>query len=178
MRYFRLEQDKRFTDIPYIMNGFNKIDGRKIRRDQSRSLPHRVLMELYPNPNTVFGDIILSPYLLLSEKAREAVNLYEQRLPYKQVVLLDSENALTNLYFLPILEVVDCLSAASEMNRGRTVIRRAVLLKSKLPSPSIFRLDNVDCAQIIVRLDLAESLLRRGVRGIKLRETIVSEEEQ
>jgi hypothetical protein len=84
MRYFRLEQDKRFTDIPYIMNGFNKIDGRKLRRGQSRSLPHRVLMELHPNLNTVFGDIILSPFPLLSEKAREAVNLYEQRLPYKR----------------------------------------------------------------------------------------------
>ena len=170
MRYFLLEHDEKFQDVPLLKSWHAQLDVRKIKRGQSHALPHRVLLEIYPNPSTVFSDVIVKPFLLLSDMARKTVSIYESRIPYKQVVLLDYDNGLTSLYFLPILETVYCLSTKSEISREKTVIYHPVFEESKLPTQSIFELGGLDNSFIVIRLDLAESLLRRGMRGIVLRE--------
>lgn len=174
MRYFLLEQDEDFSDVPYVKSWPEKFDVRKIKQNQSYRLPRRVLLEIHSNEHTVFSDVIVKPFLLFSNTARETVSIYESRIPYKQVVLLDVEYGLTSIYFLPVLETVDCLSPKSELNPGRTVIRHAIIEALKLPDRSIFKLGNTKGTHIVVRLDLAESLLRRNVRGINFREIEVA----
>jgi hypothetical protein len=176
VRYFIIKQDEQCPDAPNIINWFGKLDVRKIKQGASHALPRRLLLPISSNPNTVFTDVVSVPFLLYSERVMRTVGVYESSMVYKQVVLLDGKNQLAELYFLPILKAVDCLSDKSELNRDASVIRRAVLLAHKLPDRSIFRLGEVNCVCTIVRLDLAESLLRRGVRGISLHEVEIDSE--
>jgi len=169
-----MECDEKCIDAPDIINWYDKLDVRQIKRGESYKLPRRMILEIQKNENTVFTDVVSKPFLLYSDKVKEAVDIYETKIPYKQIVLLDGKSLLTALYYLPILETVDCLSDKSELNRDGSVIRRAVLDKAKLPNRSIFKLGGVKSTYMVVRLDLAESILRRGVRGIRLKETEIA----
>ena len=173
MRYFLMEQDEDCIDAPSIINWYDKLDVRKIERGLSGQLPQRVLLDIRENASTVFTDIISTPFLLYSKKVKDSVHIYEPKMPDKQIVLLDSTNHLTELYFMPILERFDCLSDKSELSRDGSVVLRAILDEAQLPDRSIFKLGGTSGVYTIVRLDLAESMLRRGVRGVSLKEVDV-----
>ena len=177
MRYFIMEQDEKYSDSPNIINWFGKINVQKLKQGQSWELPDRTLLEIRNNPDTIFTDVVSKPFLIYSKKTKDAVSIYESGIVHKQIVLLDDKNLMTELYYLPILKMIDCLSEKSELNTDKSIVRRAVLDKSKLPNRSIFVLDGLSSIYAVVRLDLAESLLRRGVRGITLRKVEIDEGE-
>ena len=66
------------------------------------------------------------------------------------------------------LDAVDCLSDQSEWNADRSVLRRGVLRAEKLGKQALFFLDGSKNTYVAARLDLVESLLKRGARGIGL----------
>ena len=177
MRYFIMEQDAEHNDAPNIINWYGKLDVQKLKQARSWEIPDRVLLEIRENPDTIFTDVISKPFLLYSKKTKDAVSIYESGIVHKQISLLDDQNLLTELYYLPILKSVDCLSDKSELNTDKSIIRRAVLDKNKLPRRSIFALDGLSSSYTVVRLDLAESLLRRGVRGVTFAKVEIDEGE-
>ncbi|MGL5085558.1 MAG: hypothetical protein ACRC68_07540, partial [Clostridium sp.] len=85
-----------------------------------------------------------------------------------QMVLLDAENGKSELYYLPALDRVDCLLEESKLNLDRSIIEKAVLDYEKIKDLSIFQIDNINSFYTVVRLDILESFLRRGAKGITI----------
>lgn len=168
MRFFILKTDKQFDTAPNILNWYPVVDTRFIRRGSSHRLPKRELLYIRSNPNTVFTDVIHRPFFLGTSVVRDVIKMYEPVTPFKELVLLDRENALTEVYYLPILEHCDCLAPQSELNMDRSVIKRAVIDMDAVGDKSIFYIDRVSSLYVVARLDLVESLLRRSVRGMGL----------
>lgn len=168
MNYFFIEADSIYETMPVINNWYGKIDERFIKLGQSYKLPDRELLFIQGNPNTQFIDVLSYPFFMVSSLVKEVIQKYEPKTIFKEIVLLDSENTLTQIYYYPILQEYDCLSDKSEINLDRSHIRRAIFDCDKIPDCSIFRLSNVKKSYVAIRLDLVESLLRRGSRGIKL----------
>lgn len=173
MRYFLLKQHAAFTHAPCLINWFNVFDARKLRPETAREIPYRSLIAVKPDAMLCFTDVVLSPYLLLSASLKKVVAAYEPGVQYKDVVLLDKEHEQYELYYLPILEEVDCLHETSECTLDRSRIKRAVFAREKLSARSIFRVGGLKDAHIAVRLDLAESFLRRKAAGMALTEVEV-----
>ena len=69
---------------------------------------------------------------------------------------------------MPIFEKIEALSEESEFNLDRTVVKKIVLDKDKINGIKIFQIKESSKTLIVIRLDVAESLLRRHFRGIKL----------
>ena len=170
MRYFIMEQDEEYINVPKIINWYDRIDVRQIKPGASGKLPPKIAFNIRENADVVFTDVLTNPFLLYSANIMEAVEIYEPKIPHKQIVLLEKKSRHTAVYYLPILKKVDCLSGKSELNRDKSIIRHAVLEETKLPPQSIFQLDGVLSTYTVIRLDLVESMLRRGMRGISLRE--------
>lgn len=169
MRYFIVEVNPAYQSAPVIINWYGKFDVRMINPKEHHKLPKRKLLMIQNYKNTVFTDIITFPFLLVSEKVYDVIKIYEPRTPFKQIVLLDSVNQAAQLYYLPILAVCDCLSEKSELNLDKSVIRRAVIEPEETQDKSFFRIGGVKNAYYVMRLDLAESLLRRDVKGLGLK---------
>lgn len=168
MRYFLLKQDDLYSDAPYIKNWNQTIDVRNISLGGAHRLKHRILVELVPNRHVVFLDVLTNPTLMYSEKVKNVTELYNENIKHKQVVLLDSENMFSELYFMPILPVIDCLSDKSKFNLDHSIVQEAILIEDKIRGHSLFWLAGVKSKYTVIRLDLAESLLRRRTRGVKL----------
>ena len=98
------------------------------------------------------------------------MEMYEPRTVWRETVLLDRENEKVSRYFLPFFEEVDCLSKHTVFNLNRSLLKEIVLDGKKVRGHAIFRIAGVEKAYIVGNLDVVESMLKRGLRGIGLTE--------
>ena len=104
----------------------------------------------------------------LSREAMEMVVLYEQELPFVFAALFDTKQGICGSYYCPIPEDVACVVE----RRGNGDIQ--ILLKQEqIGGKVLFRVDVRDKKRIVIRMDLAESLLARDITGLELREVTV-----
>ena len=96
----------------------------------------------------------------------EVVRLYQPHTIFKRIILLDTENARRECYHLPILPRIQCLTEESRWTRDRSVLLEGVMDTKKVEDLSIFYLAEPQGSHAVVRLDILESMLKRGARGI------------
>ncbi|MCM1235856.1 MAG: hypothetical protein NC489_37670 [Ruminococcus flavefaciens] len=168
MKYFLLKTDPQFDTSPVIAGWFQKIDRRNIQLGKSHDIENRQLFFIESNPITVFPDVLSFPAFMVTEKLRDVIRLYEPKMLFKEIVLLDQKYAKACTYHLPVLEYVDCLTGGSILTKDRSTIISAEIDPSKINEHSIAYIASVSNLYIIARLDIVESFLRRGAQGISL----------
>lgn len=175
MKFFLLGTDSNYSNHPQLVNWFGKLDFRCCHVNDAYKIPQRQLLRIQESENTVFTGIIDRPVPLITAEVKTVFDLYEPHIIYKEVVLLDSRYERTELYYLPILEEIDCLNEQSEFNLDRSVLRRGVIDYDRTEGKAVFRLGGVKHYYMVGRLDLVESILKRGVKGIGLTELEIYE---
>lgn len=175
MKFYILETDASYTNYPKIKKWFGRIDYRDLNIHDAYKIPHRQLFMIHENENTVFTSIVDKPFPMISTTVREVFDMYEPHIIYKEIVLLDQKYERAEVYYLPILEEVECLNEKSEYNMDRSIIEKGIIDYEKTEDKAIFRLKGFDHYYMVGRLDLVESILKRNVRGIGLKELGVCE---
>ena len=169
MNYFILSQDERITNAVEPI-GISQV----IRREMLT--PERVselddLDRQFPvlqKNASDYIDFIEKPIPLLSDPVKRLVEKYEPRLPLKSIVLMDQAALSQTLYWLVIPPKVACLSDRTEFHLDGTV--KKLVIDEALAAPyTIFKIDGIKEDYLIVNIELAESLLRRSFRGIRIR---------
>ena len=166
MKYFLISKDKNFTTAPDIINWYKDITFRNEKN--LHKLKNRTVFNIKPEKNIIWTDIISIPNFFVSQKIKDIIEKYDKKIKFKQVILLDKENANAEVYYLPLLDFIECLSNESIV--ARNTIKKCILKKDAIKDKVIFRIGDVNKRYIVVRLDLIESILRRDTRGIKLEE--------
>lgn len=169
MRYFLLEQDKGYTDIPVPLGWYEILAPGKAM-ESLKKLPRRTIFKIKTGENTVFLDFMTDPVVMVSEKVKECLELYEPNIPFKEIVLLDRRKKMSRGYFVPFLTELNCLAEESEYTNWNYDLKKAVLDGSKLKDKAVFTVKGPQKLNIAVRLDAAESLLRRSVKGLMFKE--------
>ncbi len=167
MNYFLLESDPLYTDAP-VISEWKSISLEHIMPGKSHQIPARSILHVVPNTYMTFVDIIEFPFLLISKKCMDVVKIYEPQIVSKQVILLDTENRKKQTYYLPILPHLECLSEKSILSPDKSELRKGILNLSKVGTEGIFHISDLSHFYTVVRLDVLESILKRGVRGIKV----------
>ena len=173
MRFFVLEADKGYATAAQIVNWYKELDIRDLHEGGYDKIPRRTLLRIQPNEKTVFLDVISSPFFLMTEKIMKCTALYEPNLLFKEMILLDQKNGKTQTYFHPMLRELDCLTENCIFNLDHSELKEIELEEEKTEDKAIFRLSEVKKSCVIVRLDLLESMLRRGAIGFSIREVKV-----
>lgn len=171
MKYYLLSWEDEGNPVPRIRNWMEKIDFHTMQQKEIEKLPSRMLLYIEENPDVLFTDIISNPFFMVSEMVWEVMEKYGEKAEHREVILLDTENGLTGIYYLPLLEECDCLSEKSVFNNSRTILHEIVLDEGKLADlPVIFRIADMEKDYVIGRMDFVESILRRGAKGIRIME--------
>jgi len=168
MRYYILENDPLFSDLPLLNDWGSKINPLFIRKGDTRKLPSRELIHLYPNEGMVFIDIIVKPFLLLAKEIKYIVSKYQPGIVFKEIALMEPKNEINRLYYLAILEELDCLHESNVFNRVKTRFERPVLISEVIKDQCFFKIAGTNKTHYVIRQDLVESLIRRQVRGMQL----------
>jgi hypothetical protein len=167
--YFLLSQDGRFNRTPRIKNLFYALDKGHINTKDAHRLPERIILETEEREEYDLPDILSDRLFLVSEKAKRVLSFYDKSIPFKTVVLLCGGEAAQ--YFLPVFEDVFCLHEQSEYTEFKA-LKRIVLDREKTGDKVVFRIEG-HTSKTVIRLDAAESLLRRKVTGLMFTEAEV-----
>lgn len=170
MKYFLLHTDTVYTTSPEIINWYRRIDVRNIHYEKAHLLPKRELLFMRGYADTVFTDIVDSPFLMVSELIKKVICMYQPETIFKEIILLDAVYEKSRRYFLPVFRKQHCLSEKSILNLDRSVIKQGILSRSKLNDQAVFRIGDVKNNYTVGRLDFVESILKRGAVGVGLTE--------
>ncbi|MCH5264095.1 MAG: hypothetical protein J1F42_14395 [Lachnospiraceae bacterium] len=174
MKYYMLEQDKSYANLPQLQNWYQNIDERDVHMGRYSRLPKKTMLYIRPDKNVLFPDILLYPFLMVGEKVKERLLKYEPNMQFCVVFLVDKENKGFQYYSVPFIKEIDCISDRSEFNRDRSVVHRLVLDGKKIPKERpLFLLQGLNTRCVVARMDFVESILRKEIYGIQLVEAQV-----
>lgn len=169
MKYFLISWEVQGNPVPRIVNWKERVDYHAIQTGNLEKLPRRTLLYIENNPDTVFSDIIMSPFFLVSDRVWDVIKMYGLGRKGRQMVLLDGVYGFAEIYYVLQLTECECIHADTQFNNDGSVIRKLVLNKEKSDGyPPFFRVAGLQKDYVIGRLDFVESILRRGAKGIKL----------
>ncbi len=176
MEYFRIRQDQRYPRPPVITNITDMVPGRRgVSRENAESIPDvNVLFANAPYPLD-FLDVLDSQLFLVSPEVKKVFRIYEPGMVFKEVCILNNKSEEHRLYALPLFLKMDCLAEGSIVCPDRSQVKRLCLRKDP-EAPSIFKIAGLMTDIVMLRLDVAENLLRRGIRRFVL-EAVEWEEE-
>jgi hypothetical protein len=170
MRYFMMKEDTMYANRPEILNWTKIIEARDLYKRDFSKIPKRIILEIKPNKDTDFLDIITLPFLLVSKKVYKLLQEFEPNLQYKEIILLDKKYGKAEEYFLPLIKTISCLTEKTEFNLDHSVLKRVFINRKKIGDKCIFAFDEGPKNLIVIRLDVAESILRRNRYGFMLTE--------
>ncbi|WP_110955868.1 hypothetical protein [Anaerosinus massiliensis] len=124
-----------------------------------------------------YPDIISRPAYLISNGVRMILGKYDRSLVFKAVPIIEQETGAQYLYWMMGVDEIDCLSDQTVYDKGGQ-IKEIVLDETKIGSKTIFKVRTRLGKYLIVRLDAAESLLRRPFYGISLTPVRTQQEEE
>lgn len=162
MKYYLIKESDQIKNTPHIMNWMKKIDERNITWGRYNKIPKITTLYVQDNNFIVFPDVLSRPFFLITDKLHDILELYEPNMDYRQIVLIDKKKNKAVQYFMPHLQIVDCLGDGTEFNMDHSELKHVVLDKNKMPDKAIFQLDGVTNRHVVVNLNVLESFLRRG----------------
>lgn len=169
MKYFVLDVHKAYF-TPQFTKWHGVLDLQSLREKERGSTLNYPIFQVSHHIQTVFTDILMHPCFMVSKKVMDTIKLYESSLHAHRIFLADSTIKKTCAYYIPILENLDVLTADSRVGRDKTTLEYIEIDDTKTKGKAIFQIENNGKIYVFVHLELVESLLRREVIGIDLRE--------
>lgn len=173
MKYFELVDTPELECAPRIKNWYGKFDVRDIRIDRFPQLPKMQLFTIESSEQTIFTDLILFPFLLISPNIRNVIEMYKENCFYRDIILLDEVSGESKLYYLPVLSETNRLQVKEKERENVAVVKKSTeeyVGKNSVLRKNIFWVRDSRKRHTIISLDLAESLLEREMFGIGLKE--------
>lgn len=168
MKYFLLNSDRNYKNIPHIKYWYEKMKCNPNECDWYHQLDKRTAFEVEKGNNLNFIDILSKPVFLVSDMVYELLQLYEPNLSAKELILYSKDEF--GIYFMPNLKKIDCLTEESTFNFDHSVLVEGTVDIEKVGDTGIFEIDGLKKRHYVARLDIVESLLRRGARGLWIKE--------
>lgn len=169
MKYFQLSQDVSLHNIvKFRIKTANPLQRRiEVKKEDVSGLDGVFRFSVESNPNNVFPDILDVPIFLVSDRIAEVFKYHFTNEDFRAVLLTDMANKQHKLYWLPIIDHVDCLHESTEYGKDG-FLKNIVIDKAKVEDHKIFRIRSKHESLVAVRVEIAESLLRRGCEGVSI----------
>jgi len=178
MKYFMLKQDKK-TPTPPIPSGLIKaVPQLIVRSKQDKEPPKLMAFPINDSQEAEYPAVLDTVFILVNTVVKELFGKYDQAITFKAVMLNDHKHRRQHFYWLMTPPTVNCLANETEFYPDRTV-KKLVLDEKKLIDKPIFKIGGLLAEHLAVRLDVAESLLRRDtVYGIDLKPILTNRKEE
>ena len=115
--------------------------------------------------NIEYPDFISTPIPLIADSLHKILKKYQQNAIFDQVVLIEKDTRTQKVYYMMIPPSLECADKGKTTYDNAGNILEFVLDAESVVRNRIFRVSELK-NQIAVRLDVAESILRRDATGI------------
>lgn len=158
MDYFIMKTDKRLRRLPQLLADEAFFFGKKTRTPI-------VYVKEYGGLSIEYADYLEDPVPLIADKFQKILQKYQPDMALLRVMLIEKESGRQKAYCL--MQPPEILCADREKSRydAKGVLQDFVLDAKQAGNRSIFLAKDYN-RQLVVRLDVAESILRREPNGI------------
>lgn len=169
MNYFLLSQDRDYKRTPQIKNFISIALRKDFTPENCKRIKDINIVDASSDAPLTYIDLLDTQAFLVSAAVKKVLMMYDPALRFKMFCLLNKsvQGGENGEYYAPIFRRIDCLSPNSKCNLDKSHIEKMVLFKHKIGCAPFFCVDRIQKEAVIVRLDAAESLLRRNLRGLK-----------
>ncbi|GEM_PF-637468 len=177
MKYFEVVKKPKIQRAPTLKNWYGSFDVRDISLLNYYKLPERHLFVVDKKEQQLFTDFVTFPFLLISPLVLDVIKMYGDFAITREIILLDGVSGESQMYFLPIFQETDKIQIHyREFQDGLcSNMKDPVSKKTYKLDRNIFWIQDSLTRHTIISLDFAESLLRRNVTGLELKEVILSQ---
>ena len=162
MDYFMMYQDVRVSNVAELIPGSLKLH--TLTREQIKNISITKTLYVKDRNNNEYPDYLESEGMLVSEKLKRIMSKYQRDAIFKTVVLIEKKTNRQEIYYLISPPIIECASEETVYDRRGSIVE-FVLDKEKVGYTRIFCVRNYG-NRIFVRLDVAESILRREPYGV------------
>lgn len=163
MEYFWLKQDKRYVDVPHIHRFAGTYRRSDFTVEHAYKIADRNVVFVNSEHRLDYTDVIDRQIFLVSEDVKSVFKIYDLSITFKTFCLLDNVHMDLKLYYAPIIPLIDGTDEPERFCQEGRRDREPVIRRAYLKSRPIVRLRDLPPDGVVIRLDVAESLLRRGL---------------
>lgn len=168
-RYFFMNQDNSLGDSigfrDFNINGqrhiFTYEDAEKINETTS--------LYLDETKGDCAPGFIKSPVYMVSDMVKQVLDMYEDDMIFKKIILIHKSEERQLAYFHLLLKQIDALHADTTFYPNG-MAERLILSEEKIKQHNVFLMADYNIKLPVVSLEIVESLLRRHVIGIAFQE--------
>lgn len=166
MKYFLIEVNENYI-APTPIGWFGIIDRKTLNAKKLYQMPKHLLFQVEKHKQMVFTDVLIFPCFMVSEKVKNIIRKYDPFIYFFRIILYDNEKKKSMAYYIPYLNKARYEEKRDEANRN---IRHILVDRKEVGDRIIVEISDGHYSHVIIRMDLAESILRREAIGIGLRE--------
>lgn len=175
MKYFLVSEDERYHNKANISHvPTDRITTEYLRDKKYHLFPDVTILPIHTSNKTDFLDLVCSPFFMVSDTFFSVLKIYNPFLKSKTIVLENTNEHKT--YKLPLIPRIACLAQNSKISIDKSRIEYIELDYEKVKYHSVFYIDDVTDNYVVMNLDILESVLKRGIRGLSITEIDVTEE--
>lgn len=164
MDYFIMKTDSRINRVPQleIPKGILHIGDVEDKINENISV---IYVKGSQELKTEYLDYIESPIPLIAEKLYKILRKYQENAVFHQITLIEKDKGTQKIYYMMLPPVFECANINRTIYDNAGNVQDFVLDVGRIGKNRIFRVKELK-KQIVVRLDVAESILRRETNGI------------
>lgn len=165
MEYYIMSLDKRIQN-KFILQKFPDAGTVEYDISEADQLKEHTVLHTIESDKSAYPDVLEEPLYMVSQKVREVLELYDESAIYKTVSMLNMPRNKRTWYYVLLVDRIECLHRDTEFYPDKS-IKRLVLDREKIGKKTIFKIQGIGPAYVVVTIDIVESLLRRGCYGVR-----------
>lgn len=170
MEYFVISQDESLQDHLMTFEGLRAANSTlEVTSDQADAIHDLTVVFVNGDTDYVCPDFIERPVVLVSDTMKKVFEMYDDDVIFKCAVLTNVSEESQRVYWLMLVDRLDCLSEQTEFDKTGGV-KRIVIDPDRAKGHAVFRIKGIAETTLVINLDIAESLLRRELFGMKISE--------
>lgn len=166
MDYFIMKTDERLCKLPQMQIP-KELLTMELTKEKLKKLTTTSIIYVKENRglSIEYADYYEKPICLIADKFQKILKKYQQDMLFHKVTLIGKETGWQKSYYLMLPPEITCADKEKSRYDVMGNVRDFVLDVEKVGNRKIFFA--MDCSrQLLVRLDVAESILRREANGI------------
>lgn len=163
MKYYLVTVDVNYV-APVPVGWYGKIDRKSRREKKAYQMEKHLMFQTEEHMQMIFTDIVTFPCLMVSKMVHDTIRLYDSYIKFTRIILYNKARKRSMAYYMPFLKEMEVVQTNGQ--KGGVIS----LERGKLVEEVIAEVVYKGKTRIVMRMDLVESILRRGATGIGLQE--------
>jgi len=165
MDYFILNQNAKLKNVPKLTLLEQATDAKNENLLTNPHLEQTLMLQASSSPVNEYPSLFETPLMLVANDFKKILSQYQQNLEFQMALLVETNREHQAVYQLIKAPFVNCLANENDHETSQN-LHKLTLDASAIGTNRIFRVTGYP-QKLIVRLDVAESLLRRDFIGVE-----------